>query len=98
MPETIWTIVIVLLILLTFISFKLTPSMFILSAYIALKMNEKEYIFQEQVLTFIILGIIFTIVLKPAIKYIYYKIVEIIKKYNKNKKKTKKSQKNNKKR
>ena len=55
MPETIWLIVIVMLLLLTFLIKKLTPSMFILSALIALKMNKNKITFDKQVLIFILL-------------------------------------------
>lgn len=88
MPETIWLIVIVMLLLLTFLIKKFTPSMFILSALIALKMNKNKITFDKQVLIFILFGIIFMLVLEPTIKYLYGKfILYLDKKYNRNKKK-----------
>ena len=94
MPETIWLIVIVMLLLLTFLIKKLTPSMFILSALIALKMNKNKITFDKQVLIFILFGIIFMLVLEPTIKYLYGKfILYLDKKYNRNKKKVIKEEK-----
>ena len=88
MPETIWLIVIVMLLLLTFLIKKLTPAMFILSALIALKMNSMKITFDKQVLIFVLFGIIFIFVLEPTVKYLYGKFTLYLdKKYNHNKKK-----------
>lgn len=87
MPETIWLIIILILALLAVLIFKITPIMFIMSAYIALYMNKNKYPFDEQVLVFIVIGILFTIVLEPAAKYIYNKVLfKINKKYKRKKK------------
>lgn len=87
MPETIWLIVISILCLLTGLILKLTPVMFIFSAYIALDMNKDGKPFDEQVKMFIIIGLAFTLLVEPAIMYLYNKIkIYINKKYKKKKK------------
>ena len=87
MPETIWLIVISILCLLTGLILKLTPVMFIFSAYIALDMNKDGKPFDEQVKMFIIIGLVFTLLVEPAIMYLYNKIkIYINKKYKKKKK------------
>jgi len=87
MPDIIWSVVIAILILLVALIYKITPVMFIFSAYIALDMNKKGKPFDDQVVAFIVFGIIFTLVLEPAIMYIYNKIKLKLKKKYKRKKK-----------
>ena len=87
MPDIIWSVVIAILILLTALIYKVTPVMFIFSAYIALDMDKDGKPFDEQVKMFIIFGLLFTLVLEPAIMYIYNKIkIYINKKYKRKKK------------
>lgn len=87
MPETIWLIIIAILFLLTGLILKLTPVMFIVSAYIALDMNKDGKPFDKQVIAFIIFGLVFTLLVEPAVMYIYNKIKIYLKKKYKRKKK-----------